>query len=150
MSSSRNVPGARLLAGLLPRRTPDMAVLFIDPDSASAQPLAQALRRVSAVALVPTWQMAKAAIATRAPNLIVTELDLPDANGVDLIASVHTSPALRHVLVVVVTARATIQDKIAAFQAGADDYLVKPVAPQEFVEHVQRLSHFRQILSDSS
>jgi DNA-binding response OmpR family regulator len=50
------------------------------------------------------------------------------------------------VLLMVLTRRSGIQDKIAALQAGADDYLVKPVEPQLFVSHVRAVSRFRQVL----
>jgi DNA-binding response OmpR family regulator len=80
------------------------------------------------------------------PSLIVTELDLPDTRGLDLVATLHDNPLTHHVLLMVVTTRRMIQDKIASFQAGADDYLVKPVDADLFVLHVQLLSHLRSRL----
>jgi DNA-binding response OmpR family regulator len=86
-------------------------------------------------------------MTSRMPDLIVTELDLPDADGVQLIRSVHDSPVTRRVLIVVVTRRTGFRDKIAAFQAGADDYLVKPVDPDLLATHVLLVSRFRRVLS---
>lgn len=125
---------------------PPLAVLFVDPDTASAQQFVNALGNVGPVAIVPTARAALDAIQLRMPDLIVTELALPDASGIEFIAHLHTMPATQHVLLLVVTARTAIGDKIAAFQAGADDYLVKPVAPDLFVTHVQLVSRFRQAL----
>ncbi|HEX6799329.1 MAG TPA: response regulator [Ktedonobacterales bacterium] len=126
---------------------PGLAVLFVDPDVETAERLAQSLPNLSAVAVVPTAQEAVAAITMRVPDLIVTELDLPDANGVRLIRSVHDAPLTRRVLILVVTRRTSFRDKIDAFQAGADDYLVKPVDPEQLATHVRLVSRFRQILS---
>jgi DNA-binding response OmpR family regulator len=39
-----------------------------------------------------------------------------------------------------------VRDKIAAFQAGADDYLVKPLDPHQFVVHAQMVSRFIQVI----
>jgi DNA-binding response OmpR family regulator len=80
------------------------------------------------------------------PHLIVTEIDLPDANGLDLIARWSLDPATRHTLFIILTRRKSLGDKIAGFQVGADDYLVKPVDIQQFVLHVQSVSRFRQVL----
>ena len=124
-----------------------LAVLFVDPDTESAERLAQTLPNLSAVAVVSTAQAAVAAITARVPDLIVTELDLPDAHGVRLIQSVHDAPLTHRVLILVVTHRTSFRDKIDAFQAGADDYLVKPVDPEQLVTHVRLVSRFRQILS---
>jgi DNA-binding response OmpR family regulator len=125
---------------------PSLAVLFIDPDAQSAERLSRALTGVSAVAIVPTAQAAISAMSLRMPNLIVTEIDLPDANGIELIARLHANPATHNVLLLVVTHRTSVPDKIAAFQAGADDYLVKPVEPQQFMTHIQLISRFRQLI----
>jgi len=132
------------------QQRPAMAVLFIDPDAENAERLSRALRGVGAVAVVPTAQAAAAAMSARMPNLVVLELDLPDASGLDLITHLHGSPATRNVLIMVVTSRTSVRDKISAFQAGADDYLVKPIDPQQFAVHVQLLSRFRQVIGYSS
>lgn len=147
MSGANN--GGRFSTGTQQQR-PAMAVLFIDPDTESAERLSRALRGVSAVAVVSTAQAAAAAINTRMPNLIVLELDLPDASGFDFITHVHNMPATRNVLIMVVTSRTAVHDKITAFQAGADDYLVKPVDAQQFAIHVQLLSRFRQVIGFNS
>lgn len=149
MSDRGDIWGGRFLADALPRQSAPLSVLFIDADVAGAEQLAQALKRASAVAVAASWQAAKAAIGERVPNLIVLDLDLPDANGLDVIGWLHSTPALRHVLLVVTTARTRVQDKIAAFQAGADDYLVKPVIPAQFAQHIERLNYFRQVLGNS-
>lgn len=125
---------------------PALSVLFVDPDMEGAERLAAVLRRHNAVAVVATATGAFAAMSVRMPSLIVTELDLPDTSGVDLLASLRQNPATKNVLLMVVTRRASVRDKIAAFQAGADDYLVKPLSPQQFELHVQALSRFRQVL----
>lgn len=143
MSSPRD-PTGRPRTGAL---RPALAVLFVDPDVGSADRLARSLPNLSAVAVVPTAQAAVAAIGMRVPDLIVTELDLPDANGIQLIRSLHEAPLTRRTLILVVTHRTSFRDKIAAFQAGADDYLVKPVDPDQLATHVRLVSRFRQVLS---
>jgi DNA-binding response OmpR family regulator len=134
----------RLTRNVPPERNA-LSVLFVDPDIQFAERLASVLRGRCAVAIVPTAQAAMAAMRTRIPTLIVTELDLPDRSGLDLLTALHAAPATRNVLLLVVTGRRGVGDKVAAFQAGADDYLVKPVDPYRFETQVQLLIKFRQI-----
>jgi DNA-binding response OmpR family regulator len=131
-------------AGRAQRACP--TVLLVDPNPDGVRPFAAALNRVCDVAVIRTAREAFATIALRIPDLVVTELDLPDASGIELIARIHAASATCHVLLLVMTARRSVRDKIAAFQAGADDYLVKPVDPREFVEHVGLLSRFRRTI----
>jgi DNA-binding response OmpR family regulator len=120
-------------------------ILIIDPDHDARKRLAEALAP-NITAVVGSAHAAWEAIQLRLPDLIVTELDLPDASGIELIARLHAAPATRHVLVLVATTRSSVRDKIAAFQAGADDYLVKPLDPQQFLVHAQMVSRFIQVI----
>ena len=125
---------------------PALAILFVDPDRAAAERLAHALRGAHVVAIVPTLAAARAALAQRVPDLVVTELDLPDGSGLELLTALRNAPTTRHVLLMTITLRSLVGDKIAALQAGADDYLVKPVNPEQFDVHVQLISRFRRII----
>lgn len=124
---------------------PPLAVLFVDPDRASAESLARALPG-GTVAVVPSAQAAWSAMQTRLPDVVVTELDLPGGGAIEFLASIRNTPATRHILLMVVTNRTLVGDKIAAFQVGADDYLVKPVDPHEFETHLLLVSRFRRVI----
>lgn len=71
---------------------------------------------------------------TRRPDLLVLDLGLPDGDGIDLIRNLRgwsTAP------VIVLSARSAEADKIAALDAGADDYLVKPFGAGELLARVR-------------
>jgi two-component system KDP operon response regulator KdpE len=72
--------------------------------------------------------------ATRRPDLLVLDLGLPDGDGVDLIRDLRGWSA---VPVIVLSARSGEADKIAALDAGADDYLVKPFGAGELMARVR-------------
>jgi two-component system KDP operon response regulator KdpE len=68
------------------------------------------------------------------PDLIILDLGLPDRDGMDVI------PAVREwstVPIIVLSARTAEADKVAALEAGADDYVTKPFAPREFGARLQ-------------
>ena len=125
---------------------PAMTVLVVDPDVASAARLANALRPQHLVVVVGSAQEALAQVDRRVPDLIVTEIDLPDADGLELVARWHVAPATRHALLMIVTTRRSVQDKIAGLQAGADDYLIKPVELPQLLTHVAAISRFRRLI----
>jgi DNA-binding response OmpR family regulator len=126
-------------------RSLPLSVMMIDPDGEGARRLARQLAGVQ-IMIVGSIAEAIQTLHVRMPDLIVTELDLPDDDGVRFVREVHNNVRTRHVLLVVVTRRNAIRDKIAALQAGADDYLVKPVEPQQFAMHIRAVSRFRRTL----
>lgn len=71
---------------------------------------------------------------TRKPDLLVVDLGLPDGDGLDVIRDVR---GWSNVPIVVLSARSDETDKIAALDAGADDYLTKPFGVGELLARVR-------------
>jgi len=67
---------------------------------------------------------------TRRPDLIIADLGLPDGDGVDFIRQVRTWSA---VPIIVLSARTQESEKVAALDAGADDYITKPFGVNELL-----------------
>src|SRR5262245_40228228 len=78
------------------------------------------------------------ALAER-PNLIITDLYLPDMNAVDATIILKQDPATSGIPIVVLTAMAVGDWKTKALKAGAAKYLIKPVSPPELTEVVRTL-----------
>ncbi|CAM3161874.1 two-component system response regulator KdpE [Xenorhabdus nematophila] len=72
--------------------------------------------------------------ATRKPELLILDLGLPDGNGIDLIREVRQ---WSNIPIIVLSARDNEQDKVAALDAGADDYLSKPFGINELLARVR-------------
>lgn len=73
---------------------------------------------------------------SRRPDLIILDLGLPDMEGIDLIRAVRTWSS---VPVLILSARSAESDKVAALDAGADDYLTKPFGAAELMARVRAL-----------
>lgn len=71
---------------------------------------------------------------TRKPDMAVLDLGLPDGDGVDFIRDLRT---WSDIPVIVLSARTTEADKVAALDAGADDYLTKPFGAAELMARVR-------------
>jgi len=76
---------------------------------------------------------------TRRPDLVVLDLCLPDGDGIDFIRDLR---AWSEIPVLVLSARTTEIDKVAALDAGADDYLTKPFGAAELLARVR--AHLRR------
>jgi PleD family two-component response regulator len=126
-----------------------LRILLVDPDLEGARHIASALDREHATIIVGSAAEAFSALQTSTPSLVAAELDLPDTSGLALLTALHTHPLTHRVPFLMFSRRASLQDKIAAFQAGADDFLVKPIDPAIFADHVRRLVYFRQLLPSS-
>ena len=83
---------------------------------------------------------------SRRPDLAIVDLGLPDGDGVDLIRDLRTWSTAA---VIVLSARSGEADKVAALDAGADDYLVKPFGAAELLARV-RAQLRRQTLTSAS
>ena len=66
------------------------------------------------------------------PKLIVTDLDMPHIRGLEVIEFVKQNPALKHIPVVVFTAVNLLEYQQAAWDAGCDAFLIKPMGIPEF------------------
>ena len=86
---------------------------------------------------------------TRRPDLLVIDLGLPDGDGVDLIRELRQWSAAP---VIVLSARSGEDDKIAALDAGADDYLAKPFGAGELLARIraQLRRHLQQTPSGAT
>jgi two-component system KDP operon response regulator KdpE len=113
------------------------AILLVEDDSSIAQFVAASL---SAAGLAPrvTGSIAAAESELRAapPQLLVIDLGLPDGDGVDWIARLR--PRLP-TPILVLSARTQEAQKIAALDAGADDYLTKPFGVGELLARVRAM-----------
>lgn len=79
------------------------------------------------------------AAASRRPDLIILDLGLPDQDGLEVIRELRAWSA---VPILVLSARTREQDKVAALDAGADDYLTKPFGVPELLARVR--AHLRR------
>ncbi len=101
-----------------------ITVLIVEDEKAIRRFLRSALEDENLrVYEAETLQRGLIEAATRKPDLVILDLGLPDGDGIDFIRDLRQWSAIP---VIVLSARSDEQDKIAALDAGADDYLSKP------------------------
>jgi two-component system, OmpR family, phosphate regulon response regulator PhoB len=75
---------------------------------------------------------------TESPSLVVLEVELPVISGFEVCRQIKRVPATRRLPIIMLTARASEQDRVKGLEAGADDYVTKPFSLQEFALRVGR------------
>ena len=117
-------------------RRPD--VLVVDDDATVSAIVCMALERAGySVRAVNNCEAARAELEARTPEVLVMDLGLPDGNGLDVVRELvpqsEGGPA-----VVVLSGFRQERNVLAAFEAGANDFMVKPFSPHELVARVRR------------
>ena len=108
-------------------------VVVADPDALYQHYITNSLRQegfrcVTTSTLRETYQ----AIQREHPTLLILELDQPDGDGISFIQYLQADLNFRQILIACLTYRHSIKDKVRAFRAGTDDYIVKPVSLSTF------------------
>jgi len=119
-------------------------VLIIDPDATARTHLASLLTNRFRVIEAATLDEAAQQIVLHHPRIILIEVDLP-GDALTFIRQVRQEPTTQDTCIACVTRRAEVQDKVAGFQAGADDYLVKPYNAATFLARITLLVRVHQL-----
>jgi len=80
---------------------------------------------------------ARAAIADAHPDLVVMDWMLPDISGLELTRQLKRDGETKEIPVIMLTARAEEDDRIAGLDGGADDYIVKPFSQRELLARIR-------------
>ncbi len=114
-------------------------VLLVDDQKIVCEGVRRLLEPLAGVRLETCLQAADALEMARQirPAVILQDLNMPDGDGLALVAAYREAPELAHTSVVVLSAEENAAVKAEAFARGASDYLVKLPPPQEFVARVR-------------
>ena len=75
----------------------------------------------------------------RRPELILLDLQLPGLNGMEICRQLRKTPKTKSVPIIMISACTQEIDRIVCFEAGADDYVMKPFSPRELLLRVQAI-----------
>jgi len=73
------------------------------------------------------------------PHLIILDVMMPEMDGMETCTEIRQVPELRNSIVIFLTARGEDYSQIAGFEAGADDYVTKPIKPKVLVSRIKAL-----------
>lgn len=82
---------------------------------------------------------------TELPDLIVSDVMMPEMNGIELCKQVKSDPRISHSPVILLTARTAEEQKLEGFESGADDYVTKPFNFEILQSRIKNLIHQREL-----
>jgi putative two-component system response regulator len=111
-----------------------MQVLIVDDDDFALDVLNQTLARMGYTAVQATDGRQAMEILRRGEvRLVITDWDMPNMNGIDLCRSIRKEDLSGYVYVIMLTAREGTKQRMEGLCAGADDFLNKPLDPEELL-----------------
>jgi DNA-binding response OmpR family regulator len=123
-------------------------LLFIEDDDQIRLALTMALEDEGyKVYEAPDGASGLAAFAEHEPELVLLDLRLPDMSGFDVCRALRASSI---VPIIIITAQTDTYDLVAGLEAGADDYITKPVVPKELAARIRALLRRVQLQETSS
>jgi signal transduction histidine kinase len=127
-------------------------VLLADDNADMRHYVARLLSKHLQVEAVADGAAALAAIRVERPDLVLTDVMMPELDGFGLLRQIREDPELRDLAVIMLSARAGEEARIEGLDAGADDYLIKPFSARELLARVHtnlKLAQVRREVKDA-
>ncbi|HSR48237.1 MAG TPA: response regulator [Anaerolineales bacterium] len=113
-------------------------ILIIDDDVDTLKLVGLMLERQGyEIAVANNGALGLTKAAAENPHLILLDVMMPDLDGYEVTRRLRADSATAHIPVIMFTAKTMVDDKVAGFEAGVDDYLTKPTHPAELTAHVK-------------
>ena len=115
-------------------------ILIVEDEIDVADLLAHHLKAAGfSVEIANNGRTALSAVKNQPPSLVVLDLMLPEMSGLDLCRILKSDPRTSKIAVVMLSAKIEEIDRVLGFELGADDYVVKPFSPREFVLRIRAI-----------
>jgi len=126
-----------------------MRILLVEDDPEMATALGCALSAADIIVdHAPTIDVAAASIAVASYDAVLLDRGLPDGDGLGFLADLRGTS--RDTPVIILTARGDVADRIDGLDAGADDYMAKPVSTEELLARLRAVQRRPSALSPST
>jgi DNA-binding response OmpR family regulator len=98
------------------------------------------------VIVAQSGSQALSKIQTEAPDLVILDVMMPDMSGIEVCEHLRNRQATLTLPIIMLSASSQVPDKVKCFAAGADEYIVKPITPEELIARVKALLlHYQQV-----
>jgi diguanylate cyclase (GGDEF)-like protein len=121
-------------------------ILVVDDNTDNAEIISTRLRyRGYTIMEAGTGQGALDGVREHAPDLVLLDIMLPDIDGFEVSRRIKGDSSLPFIPIILVTARDSTEDKVMGFEAGADDYLTKPINFSELEARVRSMLRIKRL-----
>ncbi|MCH2203113.1 MAG: response regulator [Fuerstiella sp.] len=139
------------------RQTNKLArIMLVDDEKLNVMTCQQHLKQAGYSEFITSTQSTEALglIRSECPDVLLLEINMPEVNGLDILRIMGLDPALQHIPVLVVTAARDPQIRKKALDLGANDFLSKPIDPNELLPRVRNAiilkQHFDMVANETT
>ncbi len=126
-------------------------VLVIDDDRITLRVIEASLKRLNyEVITANSGEAGLKLVKSEMPDVVVTDKMMPGIDGFEVTRRLRRDPSLAHIPILVLTGEQELEDKLAAFEAGADDYLSKPFESAELAARLTALLRRTEAIKKAS
>ena len=115
-----------IIRQMKPEALNDLTVAIIEDDPDMMEQISSEMGVYFHTNCYSNGQKGFESVSANVPSLLVCDVMLPDMNGYDIVSKLKSQPATKHLPVIMLTALNDETHQLKAYQAGADDYMVKP------------------------
>jgi signal transduction histidine kinase len=126
-------------------REPEATIVLAEDDPGLSQHITEVLSTRYRVLAAPNGKAALALAAEHLPDLLVTDLEMPEMNGLELTREFLALQGTALSPVLIVSAHAGLGERLAGFEAGAVDYVVKPFSADELLARIRSQLAIRKL-----
>jgi two-component system sensor histidine kinase/response regulator len=112
-------------------------ILIVDDNPTNVVILEEMLDDKYQLATAASGEEALVIVSDFRPDLILLDLMMPGIDGYETCRRIRASPALCHTKIIMVSAKAMVEERLQGYEAGADDYVVKPFEVEELLAKVR-------------
>jgi CheY-like chemotaxis protein len=118
-------------------------ILVIDDDKITHAFVKRALAKHYAITYTFSGEQGLKELKKNLPEVILLDVEMPGLNGYEVCEQIRSNPDTAEIPVIFFSARGDLRDRMQGFEAGADDYVVKPFHPEEILAKIKVLIQFR-------
>lgn len=123
-------------------------ILLVEDDREMAEFIQMSLMQNYKVAVASNGVDALQLVAKNKPDLIISDLDMPKMNGVELVRKIKNNPKTAHIPIIIVSGQSQKESQMAALKEGADAYIIKPFEIELLEIRIENFLKRREQLSE--
>jgi len=79
------------------------------------------------------------AVSKILPDIVILDVMMPVQNGISILKEIKVNPQIKHIPVIILSAKGQEKDIVRGIEIGASDYIIKPFAPLEVIARIKRI-----------
>ncbi len=118
----------------------DQKILIVEDSAATRAFIISTLDQINGFEFFesPTGFEALKLLPHHAFNMIITDINMPNINGLELVSFIKNNPSYRHIPLIIISTEGSSRDVEKGLSLGADEYLVKPFEPEKLQKIIKK------------